>query len=83
VQIHQNTKTREAARNPRRSAENLHFSCSQDDSIKSTRKESHSFRASAKQFLPDASSRINDLRGQKSSTNTQCIGKKSEEEKEP
>jgi hypothetical protein len=32
--------------------------------------------------LPDASSRINALRGPKSSTNIQCIGKKSEEAKE-
>jgi hypothetical protein len=38
--------------------------------------------ADPKQFLPDASSRINDLRGPKSSTNIQCIGKENEEEKE-
>jgi hypothetical protein len=33
--------------------------------------------------LPDASSKINALRGPKSSTNIQCIGKKIEEAKEP
>jgi hypothetical protein len=32
--------------------------------------------------LPDASSKTNDLRGLKSSTSIQCIGKENEEEKE-
>jgi hypothetical protein len=36
-----------------------------------------------KKSLPDTSSKINALRGPKSSTNIQCIGKKSEEAKEP
>jgi hypothetical protein len=44
VQTHQNTKTREVARTLRRFAGNLHFNCSQADSMKPTSKESHSFK---------------------------------------